>query len=135
LAPARRSTLAVTVPWSPTSIGGGGDSVFPPLDFATTYEAVYGKIPSVDAAAGAAVGTLLNQLVVVARSTDPSRLLQARDSLKSDSFWGPFSFNRGEQAAFLPYVVLLNRGKTVNIWPNPAKVGALRLSVPPAASG
>jgi hypothetical protein len=129
---ARPYTVAVTAPWSPTS--GGGDPVFPPMDFATTYEAVYDRPPSSDAASGAALGALLTQLVAVARSTDPSRLIRARDALKSGSLWGPLSFRHGEQAAFSPYVVLLDRGKTVNIWPPPGKIEALRFSVPPAAS-
>jgi hypothetical protein len=130
---ARPYTVAVTLPWSPTSTGG--DSVFPSLDFAATYKAYYGKTPPVDAAAGAALGALLNDLVVAARSTDPSRLLRARDTLKGGSLWGPLSFKRGEQAAFSPYVVLLDQGKLVDIWPPPGKVRALRRSIPPAARG
>jgi Periplasmic binding protein len=130
---ARPYTVAVTVPWSPTSIGG--DSVFPSKDFPTTYEAVYGKEPSVDAAAGAALGALLNQIVVTARSTDPSRLLRARAHLNGGSFWGSSSLRGGEQPTFLPYVVLLDHGLPINIWPPPGKIKHLRLSIPPAATG
>jgi Periplasmic binding protein len=131
--PSRRHRVAVTVPWSPISIGG--DRIFPPTDFSATYEAVYGESPSLDAAAGAALGALLNELVIGARSTDPSRLLRAREELEGNSFWGPLSFQNGEQAPFAPYVVLLNRGTPLNIWPPPARVKALRLSIPPAEGG
>ena len=101
-----------------------------------SFEAIYGKIPSIDAAAGATLGVLLNRLVVAARSTDSSRLLRARAKLDGDSFWAssPLSFRDGEQDNFLPYVVLLDGGKPMNIWPFPSNVKALRLSVPPAAS-
>jgi hypothetical protein len=126
-----RARVAAVVPWSPTSNRAG--AVFGRGEMPELYRIAYGGTPSVDAAAGAAVGVVIQQMVQGARSTDPVRMLRARDRMKVESFWGSLSFVNGEQRpAPSAHLVLSGGNELVSIWPDPPNPPGLRRSVPAA---
>lgn len=130
----RGPQVAVTVPWAPTTRRGG--PVFGPGEFPKVYSDLYGRASGSDAAAGAAVGVLLTQLVQQARSTDPVRLLRAREELKTESMWGLLAFKRGEQVSPRSAdLVLIGGGRPpLPIWPEPQNPDLLSRSIPPAVT-
>lgn len=121
--------VAVVMPWSPTS--GRAGAVFGPREMAELYLNVYGEQPTVDAAAGTALGILVQALIQRARSTDPGRVLLARESLAIESFWGTLRFVNGEQDPTPSAQLVLADGEDLrSIWPEPPDPPALRRSVP-----
>ena len=127
----RADRIAVEVPWSPTTLRGG--DVFPPRAFTQDYVDTYGDLPTRDAAAGAAMGVVITQMVLGARSTDPTRMLKARDELEEPSFWGRLKFENGQQVPDAPSLLLLDRGRLVPMWPEQRRPNRLRSSVPQRA--
>lgn len=122
------SPLAVSAPWSPTNIRGG--PIFAAGQFRTMYADAYGGLATIDAAAGAAGGIVISEAVTLARSTDVTRLLAARDRLRSESLWGALRFVKGEQVTGPPSAVLLTRDGPRSIGPEPADPRQLLRSRP-----
>jgi ABC-type branched-subunit amino acid transport system substrate-binding protein len=124
--------VAVAVPWSPTR-EHGGDS-FSPGEFTEMYGDAYGRLPTIDAAAGAALGTALSNAVQLARSTDTSRILAAREQIAADSILGRISFANGEDDADYPQAVLLEGRQVRPITPDRLGAQRLKASVPTGAT-
>ena len=124
--------LAVTAPWSPTTERGG--PVFGPREFRAVYRDQYGDLATTEAAAAAAAGIVITQAVQTARSTDVSRMLRARDSLRTESLWGTLRFEDGEQVALPPAAVLLTPNGPQSIGPAPSQPALLVRSKPKPVS-
>jgi hypothetical protein len=127
--------MAIEVPWSPA---GPQDGVLFTArgEFTTRYESAYGGAPTPDAAAGAALGLILDRMVYEARSTDPSRMLRVRGSMMVPSPWGTITFHGGRSRPVPSQLVLAKHGRVEHVDPplDPAKAAAelrlFRSSVP-----
>jgi ABC-type branched-subunit amino acid transport system substrate-binding protein len=128
LALGRRDVVALETTRAPTFPYGG--LLFTPNEFADLYRKAYGAAPGLDAAAGAALGVTLSASVERARSTDPSRVLKARDSMRMPSFYGTLAFKRGEQLPIPSVLVLGHRGTPRFAFSRQGGVGAILASVP-----
>jgi hypothetical protein len=122
---------AVEVPWSTSQ--SFGDGLFGPGGFARAYDVAFGGTPPTDAVAGASIGLIVRTMVIVARSTDPTRLLKARDATPILTPLGPIVFQRGQPRQVPSVVVLLGPKSTTPLLPNDKGVAGLRKSVPPKA--
>jgi hypothetical protein len=122
--------VAVEVPWSTSQ--NFGDGLFGPGGFTRAYDAAFGGTPPTDAVAGASVGVILRAMVAKARSTDPTRLLEARDAAPIFTPLGPLVFRSGQPRAVPSVVVLLSPGHNpFTLSPDRKSVAVLRTSVPP----
>jgi ABC-type branched-subunit amino acid transport system substrate-binding protein len=129
MAASSRTRVAISVPWSPmTQHGGEG---FSPGEFTQAYGDAYGRLPTIDAAAGAALGIVVSQAVQLARSTDANRVLAARDRIDVDSVWGKLSFVNGENDSAYPQAVLLDGSGPRAITADRSGARRLKASIPP----
>jgi ABC-type branched-subunit amino acid transport system substrate-binding protein len=121
-AAAGAAVVAVAVPWSPTVLMGG--PYFGPGEFSSLFQRSYGRPATVPAATGGAIGMAIYSLVQTARSTDPARLLQARERVQAPAFFGVIQFVDGEMTPPPSAVVLLDAGRARTLWPAPAPARA-----------
>jgi hypothetical protein len=120
---------ALSVPWAFTR--DTGSELFGPGEFTRKFRLAHNRLPRTGAAAGAAVGLAISRLVGTARSTDPTRLLRARDDLNEPSLWGRLIFEDGMQRDEPGALVLVDAGRIRQIAPQPFDFRLLRASVPP----
>ena len=132
----RRLRVAVEVPWSPATPRSG--ALFANgAEFTAAYAHAYGGIPTTEAAAGAGLGLTVSSMVPLARSTDPTRMLRAREYMDAPSVWGALTFDHGEERLPNSQLVLVDHGRVRQIAPpapsaKPAQGSRLlRSSVPP----
>lgn len=93
----RSTRIAAEVPWSPEGSSGGF------------------------------LGLAISAMVVEGRSSDPSRLLRARDAMRVPTRWGVLAAHRGELASPPSQLVLLDHGAVRPLWP-PRRAGTPLLS-------
>jgi hypothetical protein len=125
LAAAGRTTVAVSVPWSPTSNQGETAAL------ADIYTSLHGGQPTTDAAAGATLGILLARAVQDAKATIGARLIGAFERLDALTPWGQVRFTDGDAVTPPAQVILLDRGVPRSIFPFPPVPGRLQESLPP----
>jgi hypothetical protein len=125
LAAAGRTTVAVSVPWSPTSNQGEAGAI------ADIYTSLHGGLATTDAAAGATLGTLIARAVQAGKSTTGSRLIGAMERLDVLTPWGQTSFKNGESVLPPAQVILLENGSPQPVFPFPPFPTRLKDSLPP----
>lgn len=120
------TTVAVSVPWSPTSTQGESPAL------AEAYTALHGGLATTDSAAGATIGLLLMHAVQNAKAASGARLIDAFDQLDVLTLWGQINFKSGEPVTPPAQLVLLDHGAPEPIFPFPSRPAKLMESVPPA---
>ena len=121
--------LVVALPWTPSERQGG--VMFPPGELNSVYKDAYGSSLRRDVAAGASLGELLSASILLAQSTDMSRVVRAIDRVATGSPAGVLQFKDGEQVQPTSAAVVARpRGPLTHLWPGPPASGWLQGHLP-----
>lgn len=118
--------------WSAQVKYQGADVFGTPANFASLYQAKYGRAPSYQAAESAASGLAFQFAIEKAGSIDPQKVRDALASLDITTFYGPIKFSaNGENNAKPMVTIQIQSGKVVTVYPADVANATMTYPTPP----
>lgn len=99
-------------------------------NFVKLFTAKYGSEPDFTQASGAAVGVLLQEAILRAKSIDPDKVRAQLQKGGFNTFFGPVTFGTtGIANSYVPPVMQIQGGQVKVVYPNSVKSAEFRLGV------